>query len=93
MTSSSCSNHMEEKATESYNFVKHLAEKVVQAQTTDTPVLKTSEEMKINTLPPKPSSSQLTDSTPSLSQHPGQSKVANPKCQPDVEECSGQLIL
>lgn len=71
-TPSSCSNHMEEIVTfSSSNIVKNLVEQVVQAHASPVsvaPSLNPSEVM--NTLPLKPSSSQLAKSTPSLSHHP-----------------------
>jgi len=73
MTPSSCSKPMEEIATfSSSNIVKNLVEQVVQAHASPVsvvvPSINPSEEM--NTLPLKPSSSQLAKSTPSLSHHP-----------------------
>lgn len=72
-TPSSCSTPMEE------NIVQKLVEQVVQVKTLVNPILKTSEELNMKTLP-KPcfSSQQHTDSTTRLAQQPGQSQVANP---------------
>jgi hypothetical protein len=72
MTPSSCSTPMEE------NIAQKLVDQVLQVQTPVNPILKTSEELNMKTLPKPCFSSQHTDSTSRLAQQPGQSQVANP---------------